>query len=162
MRERQRIYYKKYMERQKPENSSSQEQLSPSLEIVSKEISAIETVRRVNAAFKDAEGSADLHDSQAAEEEMLRNTREYGARAGVSKETLRSVDEEIGLVGKLAAIRKQEEGVLARFRQKLQKLAGPLAGMAMMMPNAAGAGERVEAPSAYVQLEPERQPDIPD
>lgn len=162
MRERQRISYKKYMERQKPENSSSQEQLSPRLEIASKEISAIETVRRVNAAFKDAEGSADLHDSQAAEEEMLRNTREYGARAGVSKETLRSVDEEIGLVGKLAEIRKQEEGALARFRQKLQKLAGPLAGMAMMMPNAAGAGERVEAPSAYVQLEPERQPDIPD
>jgi hypothetical protein len=132
------------------------------LEIGPDELSDVEAARQVYAAFKKAEALADSHNPQVAAEGALRDTRAYGVRTGVPEEILRSVDEEIGLEEKLAEIQKQEEGVLGRFRQKLQKLAGPLAGLAMMAPNAAGAAEQIEAPSAYVQLEPERQPDISD
>lgn len=150
------------MERPSPESSSLQERTIQPLEIGPDELSNPETAQRLYERFKQAEESARTQNPQAAEEEALRSVREYGAQAGASEELLSSVDEETGFKGRLAEIRKQEEVIVDRFREKLRKLAGPLAGLAMMSPNVANAALPVEAPSVYVQLEPERQPDIPD
>lgn len=126
--------------------------------------SKAELLPHIGELFQGAQNQALKVEKVNISGDALRGIQVYGEKIGASDDMMATVRENTNLTGELASIEELKRGAVLRFKEKLRKFAvGPLAGLAIMMPNVSNATETIEAPDtigAYTQFSQEAPPEI--